>query len=359
MRRDAAEGAPTAPAAPAALAEGGALLAELPALPLLTAPADDIVGLFARTIYGRTPDGGRLTTVAEPRPAEVVLDGAAVRRRLRATIVCPRGTLELASLLHVPRWASAERPAPVVIALNFTGDDETLDGDQSDRWPYAQVVDAGFAVLTADYRTIEPDDPDPTATGVRALFAGAGDGDSADATWGAIGAWAWGLSRLLDVAERVDGVDAGRAVVLGHSRLGKAALWAAAQDRRFAVAVSNDSGCAGASLFRHPGGEDIAAITRAFPHWFVPSFAGYAGREADLPVDQHQLLAAIAPRRVFVASARDDHWADPAGEELAVLAAAGAFPPGGIGYHVREGGHDLTPEDWARALAFAGTGALA
>lgn len=337
-------------------AEVDALLRALPVCSPLAAATDDIVGVFARTIYGRTPDGGRLTTVAEPQPAEIVLDGAAVRRRLRGTIACPGGTLELASLLHLPTWASAERPAPVVIALNFTGDDETIDGDQSGRWPYAQVIDAGFAVLTADYRTIEPDDPSPVTHGVRALFAGSGDNDPAEPTWGAIGAWAWGLSRLLDVAERVAGVDAGRAVVLGHSRLGKATLWAAAQDPRFAVAVSNDSGCAGASLLRHPGGEDIAAITRVFPHWFVPSFAGFAGREDELPIDQHQLLAAIAPRRVFVASARDDQWADPEGEELAALAAAPAFPPGGIGYHVRAGGHDLTPEDWIRALAFTGAG---
>lgn len=340
--------------------EPTALLGALPELSPLAAGLDGIVGLFARTIYGRTPHGGRLAAVSEPRAAEVVLDGAAVRRRLAATIDCPRGTLELESLLHLPAWASAARPTPVVIALNFTGDDETIDGDQSDRWPYAQVIEAGFAVLTADYRTIEPDDPNSVGEGVRALFPGVWDSEPVDPAqpddpaWGAIGAWAWGLSRLLDVAETVDGIDAGHAVVLGHSRLGKAALWAAAQDTRFAVAVSNDSGCAGASLFRHPGGEDIAAITRVFPHWFAPSFAGYAGREVELPVDQHQLLAAIAPRRVFIASARDDLWADPAGEELAALAAASAFPPGGIGYHVREGGHDLTREDWARALAFAG-----
>jgi hypothetical protein len=333
-----------------------ALAEELPPLPPLPTPDDDIVGAFARTIYGRTPGGGRLAALAEPWPAEGVFDGSAVRRRLVASIACPRGALEIDALLHLPGWARASRPVPVVVALNFTGNEETIDGDQAGRWPYAQVIRAGFAVLTADYRTIEPDEPNSQRSGARALFPDAPDDDHGDggaAAWGAVGAWAWGLSRLLDVAERIDGVDPGHAIVLGHSRLGKAALWAAAQDRRFTVAVSNDSGCAGASLFRHPGGEDIAAITRVFPDWFVPSFAGYAGREADLPVDQHQLLAAIAPRRVFVASARGDHWADPVGEELAVLAATPAFPRAGIGYHAREGGHDLTPEDWRHALAFA------
>lgn len=346
-------------------------LSALPALPELPGPGDDIVGLFARTLYGRTPAGGRLTGFVEPRRPETVLGGAAVRRRLVASIACPRGALEIDALLHVPAGADAAAPAPVVVALNFTGNADTIDGGQADRWPYAQIVAAGFAVLTADYREIEPDepahpddpdqpgnpdqhdepDPAPGTVGVRVLFPEAPD--HGDPGWGAIGAWAWGLSRLLDLAALVDGVDAARATALGHSRLGKAALWAAAQDERFAAVVSNDSGCAGASLFRHPGGEDIAAITRVFPHWLVPSFAEFAGRESELPFDQHQLLAAVAPRRVLVLSARDDHWADPVGEELAALAAAPAFAPGAIEYHARDGGHDLTPSDWARALAFS------
>lgn len=321
-------------------------LESAPALPPLPGPSDDIVGRFARVLYGRTPAGARLTGVTEPEPPETVLDGAAVRRRLVASIACPDGVLALPVLAHVPT-GSAD-PAPVVVALNFTGNQDSIDGDQSDRWPYARIVAAGHAVLTADYRQIEPDEPEPATPGVRALFP-AGD----EPAFGAIGAWAWGLSRLLDLAGWVGGVDSSRAIALGHSRLGKAALWAAAQDRRFGVAVSNDSGCAGAALFRHPGGEDIAAITTAFPHWFVPSFAAYAHREDGLPLDQHQLLAAIAPRRALVLSARDDHWADPVGEAAAALAAAPAFPAGGIAHHVRDGGHDLTPEDWLRALDFA------
>jgi hypothetical protein len=335
-------------AAEAVVGAARAWLGSAPALPPLPGLSDGIVGTFARVVYGRTPTGGRLTGVTEPQPPETVLDGAAVRRRLVASIACPDGTLPLDVLAHVPTGATD--PAPVVVALNFTGNQDSIDGDQSGRWPFAQIVAAGFAVLTADYRQVEPDDPQPARTGVRALFPAR---ETDQPAWGAIGAWAWGMSRLLDVAERI-GVDTSRSIALGHSRLGKAALWAAAQDRRFGVAVSNDSGCAGASLFRHPGGEDVAAITTAFPHWFVPSLARYAHREDELPVDQHQLLAAIAPRRVLVLSAQDDQWADPVGEAAAVLAAAPAFHAGGIGHHVREGGHDLTADDWMRALDFAG-----
>jgi hypothetical protein len=318
--------------------------AELPSLPAL---GPDVVDEFTRTIYGRTPDGGELTALELQSREDGVFDGVADRLRHRATITCPLGELELDTLVHVPAGASGD--VPVVAALNFRGNDETLES-----WPYAKVAAAGYAVITVDYQQIEPDDPQPPAPGVRSLFP-AFTGASDTSGWGAVAAWAWGLSRLLDVAVRVDGVSSAGAVVLGHSRLGKAALWAGVNDERFAVTVSNDSGCCGASLFRHPGGEDIEAITTRFPHWFVPSFAEYAGKEGQLPVDQHQLLAAIAPRSVYVASAEDDAWADPIGEYLAVIAARPAFAPNTIGYHVRPGGHDLLEEDWLQALTFTRT----
>ncbi|MGZ0148074.1 glucuronyl esterase domain-containing protein [Kribbella sp. WER1] len=305
----------------------------MPDLPPL---GPEVVEEFTRTIYGRTPDGGKLTEVMLQAGEDGVLDGAADRLRYRATVACPLGDLEFDTLLHLPSGATA---APVVVILNFDGNEETLTG-----FPYRKIAEAGYAVLTAHYQQIEPDDPNPPAPGVRGLFPGD--------TWGAVAAWAWGLSRLLDIAATVDRIDPRRAVALGHSRLGKAALWAGVQDERFGLTVSNDSGCCGAALFRHPGGEDIEAITRRFPHWFVPSFAQYAGKEDELPVDQHQLLASIAPRRVLVLSAEDDAWADPDGERLAMEAARPAFGPGGIGYHIRPGGHALLEEDWLQALAF-------
>lgn len=316
--------------------------AHMPSLPAL---GPDVVDEFTRTIYGRTPDGGRLNELVLQSREDGVLDGAADRLRHRATIACPLGNLEFDTLLHLP--AGAARPAPVIVVLNFRGNAETIDPDQAHRWPYRKVTEAGYAVLTADYRQIEPDDPNPPAPGVRALFPAE--------TWGAVAAWAWGVSRLLDVAARTELVDPTNAIALGHSRLGKAALWAGVQDERFGLTVSNGSGCCGAALFRHPGGEDIEAITTRFPHWFVPSFAQYAGKENELPVDQHQLLASLAPRRAYVASAEDDAWADPVGEYLAVEAARPAFAPNGIGYHVRPGDHDLLEQDWLQALAFINT----
>jgi hypothetical protein len=261
---------------------------------------------------------------------------------------------------------------------------DTARGAKARRWPYEQILARGYAVATAYYEEIEIDAPGNAAAGVRGIFAE----DKADPeSWGAIGAWAWGLSRLFDALDAFAATAAVFAV--GHSRLGKTALWAAAQDERFAAVISNDSGCGGASLFRHKGVEDIAVITSAQPHWFAPGFADYRNAEETLPVDQHQLLALQAPRPTHVASATRDPGADPYGEYLATLHAspiferygltgplpAGTIAPGAdleparalaqpwpapghrvgrqLSYHLRDGEHDILAEDWAHFLDFA------
>ena len=358
----------------------------------------ELLRLFETHVYGRTPGATADVTAGEVDVARGVLGGKATRKQV--TLRFRRNGRELPVDLLVYLPANASGPVPVVVALNFRGnqsisadpgirlatswlpdrnpgvaDNRATDasrGTAASRWPVETIVGRGYALATAYYGDIDPDFDDGFANGVHPLFLQPGQQRPADGEWGAIGAWAWGLSRMLDYLETDADIDARRAAVFGHSRLGKTALWAAAQDERFALAISNDSGCGGAAISRRRFGETVAHITRSFPHWFTPRFATYANREPELPVDQHQLLALVAPRPLYVASAAEDLWADPRGEFLGALGAepvyrllgreglgTSAWPPidtpvgGTIGYHVRRGGHDVTPYDWQQYLAFA------
>ena len=343
-------------------------------------------------MYGRVPEIGISAEAAGALAEPALSAGAAIRTE---TTVLLGGRLQVRVLLYTPAGASG--PVPAFLGLNFgsnhTGESdpgitlseawmrpstgagvvgnratEASRGSAAGRWPVRRIVERGYALATAYCGDIDPDYDDGFRNGVHSLFPQTRGMDS----WGTIAAWAWGLSRILDYLATVPTVDASRVAVMGHSRLGKTALWAGAEDQRFAMVISNDSGCGGAAISRGKGGESVERITQVFPHWFCGNFASFAGKEDDLPVDQHMLLALSAPRPLYVASAEEDLWADPRSEFLSAAEAGkvyrflggtglptdrmpGVMTPvlGDVGYHIRTGGHDVTAYDWERFMDFA------
>lgn len=328
-----------------------------------------VLEVFAQEMYGHMParpEGLHFSTISE----ETVYAGLGLRKVVRIYLDADQ-THWFDVLIHLPKDAAG--PVPMFVGLNFKGNDATLDERADFRWPYELVLKAGMGVATAWRDSIEPDGKDSKLAeaegvcrdgGVRSWYNKDGD-------WGAISAWAWGLSRIVDYLETDEAYDTDRLAVIGHSRLGKTALWAGANDLRFDMVISNDSGCCGAAISRRKFGETFAVIDTSFPHWFTREFDKYKGKEETFPADQHWLIALAAPRPVYVASATEDLWADPKGEWLAAKAAEPVYAlfgmqglddgmpapdvsdgDGRIGYHIRSGKHNILAFDWQQYISF-------
>lgn len=334
----------------------------------------ELLHLFESEEYGRAPQDFKMTF--EELSTEPAFGGLAVRHQALIKFN-KRSYIQL--LVYTP--ADAQGPVPTFLGVNFGGNVTVSDdpgilpatdiegrygidlrgerGKNAERWPIEQILKRGYGVATYHCADVDPDYDDGGRNGVSRLAFAEGQKSLKDDQWGSIAMWAWGLSRCLDYLQTYDRVDASRVAVLGHSRLGKAALWAGALDDRFAMVISNDSGCCGAALSMRRIGETVHSINRHFPHWFCANFKKYDSNESSMPFDQHELLACVAPRPLYIASAEQDGWSDPVGERLSEQEAARVYRFLGLddqellGYHMREGRHAILMEDWEHYMDFA------
>jgi len=360
----------------------------------------EILELFRTHVYGRSPiDKPKNMTLNVFDLDRKALAGLATRKQVEVNFTGKKDGPKMDILIYLPN--AAKTPVPTFVILNFGGNHtihsdpaiklstswmrpglegvvknratEQSRGRSSLSYPVEKILERGYALATIYYGDLDPDFHDGFKNGVHPAFDELLGGQRPPDAWGAIGAWAWGLSRAMDYFETDGDINHKRVVVLGHSRLGKTALWAGAQDERFAIVISNNSGCGGAALSRRRFGETVGSINQHFPHWFCENFKKYNDKEDDLPVDQHMLIALVAPRPVYVTSADEDLWADPRGEFLSCKHADRVYrllgvdglgvvempaldrpvQQGAIGYHIRSGSHALSEYDWQRFMDFA------
>ena len=329
----------------------------------------EVLELFRENVYGRVPSTPFLKSFRIVNEDRNAMNGDATLKQADITIDSEGKSLVIHLILFVPN--KVKKPVPAFLLIN-NRDISNIDPTRkvkSEFWPAEDVIARGYAIAAFYNADVDPDNYDEFKNGIHEVLDRGRGPDS----WGTIAAWAWGASRCMDYFETDKDIDSKRVAVVGHSRGGKTALWAGAEDQRFAMVVSNESGCGGAALARRKYGETIARINSSFPHWFCTNYRKYNNNEVALPVDMHMLMALIAPRAVYVTSADEDLWADPRGSYLSLYHSVPVFqllktktflpeamPPlnepvhgGMVGYHVRSGAHNMLLKDWNWFMDFA------
>lgn len=355
----------------------------------------ELLEIFSSQMYGQSPPRPSAMTFKVFDNETKALNGKAIRKQVTVYFNGKEDGPQMDILIYLPQ--KSKQPVPIFAELNFQGNHAvnadpgirlskswmgpktkgTVDGHATDSsrgvtsklFPVEKIIERGYGIATIYCGDLDPDFDDGFKNGIQSIYPELqlrGDNFSTMA------AWAWGLSRAMDYFETDKSIDSKRVAVFGFSRLGKAAIWAGAKDDRFAMVISNESGAGGAKLFHRNLGEKIRRLCTSFPHWFCKNFRNYTDKDSILPFDQHMVIALIAPRPVYVASALEDTNSDPEGEFRAAKAAgpvyklfkkdglpADKWPAPNqpsvaqIGYHVRTGRHDITDYDWSQYLNFA------
>lgn len=356
----------------------------------------EIVALFETQQFGRAPG----------RPADLAFEvqdrgtpafgGKATRRQVRITFSKDKTGPAIQLLVYTP--AAASKPAPLLLVMGWSANAAAVDdpgvisspvwnAKEKKRLPYVPVagahvfgrfdvlplIEAGFGVATFNYGDVDPDDLDGFGEGVRKLYLKPGQARPAPSEWGAIAAWGWGISRVIDYFETDRSVDARRIAIHGVSRLGKTVMWAGARDTRVAATIASCSGEGGAAVSRRNYGETIAHLTAPtrYPYQFAANYANWAGFPDRAPMDGNLLVALHAPRPLLLQTGTTDNWSDPKGEFIAAVDAGKVYrlfgkqdlgtdvmpAPGkpilhDLGYLMHEGGHGTVPADWPVYIDF-------
>ncbi len=330
----------------------------------------EVLTLFENNIYGQVPksfEDIRFSVLSEDKNS---MNGKAHRKEVLIEVFNQNKSVRINLVLFTPN--NAVKPSPAFLLINNRGRENTDPSRKtiSEFWPAEVLIDAGYAIAAFHVSDLAPDNKDEFMNGVMQLYP---EQLNADNGMRAIAAWGWGASRVMDYFESDPQIDKKKVALVGHSRGGKASLWAAAQDQRFAICITNCSGSTGAALARRQFGERVRRINTSFPHWFNTNYKKYNDHEELLPVDQHMLISLIAPRPVYATNASEDLWADPKGTFLSLKNAEDVYglyglksklpevPPGlntpviesPLAYHNREGKHDMTVYDWNQFIRFA------
>ncbi len=332
----------------------------------------EVLELFENNVYGQVPKDFDRIQFKLKNEDKNAMEGKATLKEVDVTIFRNQKSITIKLVMFIPN--KRDKPVPTFLLINHRGM-RTMDVTRKNPngfWPAEDVVNAGYGIAGFDVINVAPDDKDKFTDGVLELYP---EQLQMDNGMRALGAWAWGASRAIDYFMTDNAVDAEKIILVGHSRGGKSALWCGAQDSRVALTISNCSGNSGAAISRRNFGETIESIYGRFPYWFCSNYQQYSGNEDKLPIDQHMLLALIAPRAVYIGTAKDDLWSDPKGQYLSLFEAQDVFELYGIetnlsselpdvndqiinktmGFHIREGEHNMTPYDWQQYISFANT----